>query len=771
MISAICVTYGRTAWLQEAIQSFLNQDLGSVSAELVVLNTFQDQTLKFQHDDPIVTVLNLGTRPASLGEARNKAIESCRGDIIVIWDDDDICLPKHLQTIAAAFTEDVDWVWMDKQFHMEGRQIKSIVAGTCPLFAFRKSAWKAIGGYPSLTVGEDRALIGKISTQFKGGPLAVKEPTFIYRWGQGTYHASGQGPDKPGADRAHDRIRNDLMDRVRSGKEPLGDVQLKPGWAQDYTELARQFLGQVPDHPVIGPDDVCVVELGRYGDIINILPFCLHVHNTYRTPYLMVSAEFESLLEGVSYVHPLVVNLPHSKLLRAMEIAERQFEFVIRSQIWGEGWNQDRHIGIFNMESWRVAGCLHEWNNETWRPLFDQRDAERERLLLERITQPDKPIILVNVTSAITAPLKDGDKLLEDIKSVWGAGGFANIVDMGSLRLHRLFDALALMEKAHCLVTIDTSLLHLAVGSNIPVVALTNPIPWLGSALRCNYVVNIPYDRANAQNVNEGIAEAVSVNREPFNIMVPKAPPFRRLYHVVERHEEPIPDQRPRKEFAQRSWDALYDQGVVPCHTWVYKRNAHDTIGDRRDLPYLKDVLAEGLGQTQGEDDIVFWCNDDNWLHPRLVARLRCHCAIYEACTSQRCEFQGPIVPGKTPAEYAKLGAYHMGRDIFAGTVRWFTKHWDEIPDFLLGASDFDLCLAALVRKDKGFITNRKNIEDCIWPCELPRGYVCHQHHEPFWHRPDNEHTAPSQLYNRKLFREWVAKYAPEILLTPQGLL
>ena len=90
-------------------------------------------------------------------------------------------------------------------------------------------------------------------------------------------------------------------------------------------------------------------------------------------------------------------------------------------------------------------------------------------------------------------------------------------------------------------------------------------------------------------------------------------------------------------------------------------------------------------------------------------------------------------------------------------------EHWVMIPDFILGCSDWDLCMACMIRLHFGIESNRRNLEDCLFPAELPRGYVSHQYHVPKWHAPGYEHTAPGQLHNRKAFFEWSRSFAPHL--------
>lgn len=237
----------------------------------------------------------------------------------------------------------------------------------------------------------------------------------------------------------------------------------------------------------------------------------------------------------------------------------------------------------------------------------------------------------------------------------------------------------------------------------------------------------------------------------------------RTIYHCYEFHPERNTMEARRKARAQASWQKLYRDGVIACPLKEYPRTAK-SIRDRRDLPYLKDVLSPAMTMAQPWD-IILWTNDDNFLHSNLPAALQFHVGVYDVCTSQRCEFHGPLPPAsKSPDTFAELGRNHMGRDLFASTRQWLELHWNEIPDFILGASDFDLCLACMVRLHFGITSDRNNLEQTIFPADLPRGYVAHEYHEPKWRAVDNEKVAPSQIHNRRLFKQWADKYLPSLV-------
>jgi hypothetical protein len=186
--------------------------------------------------------------------------------------------------------------------------------------------------------------------------------------------------------------------------------------------------------------------------------------------------------------------------------------------------------------------------------------------------------------------------------------------------------------------------------------------------------------------------------------------------------------------------------------------------GEPRPLPFLKDVLLEGLNAAE-DGDIIFFTNDDNWLHPSLPAMLRYHIGVFECGCSQRCEFKNaPMPPPTRPAsEFTHGSRSHMGRDLFAFTKQWLQTHWDEIPDFILGCSEWDLCVAAIIRNHFGITTTRRNLEQVIHPAEIPLGYVSHVWHSPHWARAAYMNSSPGQLWNRKLFQDWAKDHAPHL--------
>ena len=720
---------------------------------MILLNTCPQQTLT--GDFPGVKIFNLTTRPTSLGAARNLAVAMADEGLIVTLDDDDMALPHYLSVFAELWQQkpEAQWIWADKQFYLEGGRIKKIAMGMMNTFVYTRKAWEEIGGYDFLNVGEDRNFAGKVTQHFEGirATITPEQTGYLYCWANGVYHISGLGDDKPQQMNAWERARRDLEMKFIRGTAKKGKIALNPKWLRDYSSMAAAFInsGTTPDKP---KPTVCMVELGRYGDIINILPVARIIAESYGKPAFMVSREFADVLDGVSYVIPHPVELPYGEIGHAMITASREYPVALRCQIWGNGLNQPRETEAYNLESWRAVG-LQEAFYKFNPPLFDKRNLEREAAIFQKLTD-GRPMLLLKLHEGHSSPFAIGAELEKLIRSRFEER--FQVIELTTTKCERIYDLLGLMDRAVALVSIDTSILHLAAASTIPTIALTNSGPWVGTKPRCNVCHRFHYNQisANPEAIIPAIEDALRMSIPTSPSTELRTPIARKVFHAVERHQ----DQREsRKEEAWRTWDVAYKRGVIPCHYSRYERDAR-SIGDKRALPFLKDVLS--LAMTQADDeDIIMFTNDDNILHPALPEVLKFHVSVYGACSSQRCEFRSkPPSPADPPDRWARLGSPHMGRDLFAFTKLWLVKHWNDIPDFILGASDWDLALAAFIRVEKGIVTDRKNIMTSMFPAELNRGLVAHIYHPPKWSHPSNHMTAPSQKHNRRLFREWAEK-------------
>lgn len=92
-VSAYCPTYARPYLLEEAIESFLQQDYQG-EKELIILNDYDGHTLHYDH--PEIKIFNVSKHIKPIGKKYNETAKLCTGDILVTWDDDDISLPHRI---------------------------------------------------------------------------------------------------------------------------------------------------------------------------------------------------------------------------------------------------------------------------------------------------------------------------------------------------------------------------------------------------------------------------------------------------------------------------------------------------------------------------------------------------------------------------------------------------------------------------------------------------------------------------------------------------
>lgn len=505
-ICGITITYARIDFLNESIACFLAQEYPSKS--LIVLNTYPRQKLRGEF--PNVRIVNCEKRPSSLAEARNMAVEFApHHAICATLDDDDAILPDHFTSFAKHFEKDIDWVWQSKMLYFENFKPKGIVKGNFNCVAYRKAAFLKAGKFPDgITVGEDRDFVGRLTAKCPGKKvdLTDDEVTFLYAWGQpdGVYHISGLGEDQRNKVSAHTRIEQWTEDRVRRKLIPVGEIVLKPELRHDYPRLVQEFIGK---KEVIPPDSTCIVQTGKTGDILNCLPVAKHYSEIEGKPvYFVVSREFASVLDGVSYVRPHVVDFTVHELNRTMQYANQTFARVIKTQIYGHSHKQSTLCASWPQESWRQGRCLDHFHDPAWKLTFDRRDPVRENALCAKLFKTSKPKLITNFTSAQSVPFPNGQTVLAAVSQEFRSK--YEVIDIGKVRAERIYDLVGVYEKADVICSIDTSTMHLAAAVDVPLVALVSPSGWLGPQLRYNCSARITYPQATVKAICDAIKAA-----------------------------------------------------------------------------------------------------------------------------------------------------------------------------------------------------------------------------------------------------------------------
>lgn len=528
------------------------------------------------------------------------------------------------------------------------------------------------------------------------------------------------------------------------------------------------------------------VMLGRYGDICNVLPMLKAEADAGRRPTLVVSEEFANILDGVSYVDRIVWEGSYDRLpdaLRWLKVS-KGIPGPVVCQFHRHPFDKARLTDSYQKEVWRLAGRLDDFASRG--PLvFDRREPLRETALVSRLRMggalPTKPLILVGLES-VSSPLKNANAILRAIVENYGVSH--EIVNLSNVKAERIYDLIALFDAAACLVTADTAFLHLARASSIGVVALLND-GWRGSVPH-EHVYPIRYAEATPERVLKDVASAagldvgalidfchelnktafpeklepgedirvreVSMDQVDITVSPRLAAEIGRprpvVFHVVDAFGSDA-----RHHVAQATWGAAYAEGMVPIHVKATSRDAKTELGDPRPLPFLKDVLQVALEESKNPDDVIVWSNSDIGFKAGAVAVIAAHVRQYGAASMRRTE---------------SSGKGHPGRDVFAFTAQWLRDHWIEFPDYVQGAPVFDLGLVAMIRRFHRLPATLKNIAEDMAPADMTPGYALHESHAPEWQVP-NMDSVPSVAHNKKLFREWAKRYAPEIAFSKGG--
>jgi cellulose synthase/poly-beta-1,6-N-acetylglucosamine synthase-like glycosyltransferase len=239
------ITYGRVEFLEEALHSFLIQDYPG-KKELVIVNDYPLQKLVFDHPD--VTIYNLDETFKTIGEKENYAIERCSGELIAVWDDDDVALSNHLSNIAKFWRPDANILhWENGVFYNEPN-ITSIMGLGNSGIVYSKKAWEAIGKSPIQNAGGDMTLVVALQNLGRQGVVLAsppnKECSWFYMWGGRGYHQSGQGTDTEGKPNIIQRHSEYIEDLRKKNLIPTGDIQLNPHWNKDYAQMLKDYVNK-----------------------------------------------------------------------------------------------------------------------------------------------------------------------------------------------------------------------------------------------------------------------------------------------------------------------------------------------------------------------------------------------------------------------------------------------------------------------------------------------------------------------------------------------
>lgn len=395
------------------------------------------------------------------------------------------------------------------------------------------------------------------------------------------------------------------------------------------------------------------VSLRRAGDIIALLPALHRISVRDKViPTLVVAKEFMPILDGVTYMN----GIPWFGEWENPLEAARQHK-GINAQVFGKGIKTNTASGNFVYDAWGLIG--ERWNRH--RPLvFDNRNLDREEALAQRVFLTNKPKILLKLHGN-SSPFADADFVRQSVHRLFG--DMAEIVNLDEVVADRIYDLLGLMDRAVCLVSIDTVCLHLAHASTCPVIAFTNGNAFGATPPRGNCIFRHPYIAVQArwQEVNTLITATLAPKFTNSNIV---------LVYSDFVPRDPVIFKR--NELAASTW-CLLDARHLPFKAIRTSKS----VGDAKNMPFVRDMIEKAF--DSGPEGIAVVTNNDIAFDPRLRGGIVDACKKYGCYWAYRTERYG--------------GPTDNGADVFAMTRHWWKVHQHLLPDFLLGYWHWDSTL------------------------------------------------------------------------------
>lgn len=485
------------------------------------------------------------------------------------------------------------------------------------------------------------------------------------------------------------------------------------------------------------------ISLGRNGDILNLLPLIKdYGEQTRIKPALMVGHEFVEILEGVSYVDPVTWRGPWQNCVEAEACARSAYpeREVVNCAVYGIDYKLRRFNVNFQREAWRLGKQRVPWGRL---PLvFDRRDKTREEDLLAKLkVDPERPIIATAFSGNSTPFPRDAGK--EIIAALKVRCPKHQIVDLSDVKAERIYDLLAILDKASVLVCSDSAPLHLAQACpDLAIVPLVQDrtARWQRSEWLPNHWLRFYYSEAMVAPELIAIAAAEAAAHQVDNLP--------RLFHVYSYAGAVDSETQRRMEVAHRSWQEEADWTgrwkSCPISRSELTRDTSDApLNDPGACPFYRDVIELARKRCRPEDIIVY-TNADVGCAPGITGWIMDAMMRGQAAFTHRWDSDRPIERPLVGEHEVVALKWYPGSDMWAFTGAWWDLHGHEFPDMAMGREAGDLVLRHLVKNHDGV-----EIPCCIY----------HEKHASFWEHHGARQTLPGNIQNRLFATEFLRVY------------
>jgi predicted GH43/DUF377 family glycosyl hydrolase len=392
------------------------------------------------------------------------------------------------------------------------------------------------------------------------------------------------------------------------------------------------------------------INISNLGDCVAFLPVLWHhFQTTGEKAGFMVRKELAPLLEGCSYVQPVLFDGTYADLPKAIEQAKKVCGDVRSCHPEN---NAPREIrDSFVKEMWHLAGVFDLWKEQP--PLvFDQRNKEREKVLKASLRKSTRGYILI-ATSGVTSPFPFTPLLMELMRLRFRKE--YDLIDLNNVKAERFYDLIGLFERARCLIAADSAPLHLAHACpQLPVVALVQDKPSYphGSPWRPNHIFHCRY----SDFPHRAAEMLTTIEMLDWNIAT-KRP---KIVCTWSRYEEPC---NAKCSFVTPEPLGHWEQ--CPAEPGVFGRDSMSALKDTKRVPFVKDMIRMAAMRC-GSDDLICFI--------RHNARIN--------CTAKTLLGNAPCWSHRTVTD-GTLETFHPAVDLFAFSRAFWNEHGKSLPDMI----------------------------------------------------------------------------------------
>ena len=219
MISVLTITYKRHHLLEEAMESFIKQS-PIPDAEMVIVNDNPEVDYTYNH--PAIRIINLKERFPSISDKLKWGYKKCNNDYIYRLDDDDLLAPNAISdaTMGIVLNSGYEIYRSKHHYFFVNNKFEGIGGNINNGNIYTKNYLNRIV-WPTDSFGEDADItFSHNARMYEGIPT-----TMLYRWGMGTLHISGMGPQPNDVILAQaDKVLDDTK----------GVIELHPHFKEDY---------------------------------------------------------------------------------------------------------------------------------------------------------------------------------------------------------------------------------------------------------------------------------------------------------------------------------------------------------------------------------------------------------------------------------------------------------------------------------------------------------------------------------------------------------